>query len=106
MPRRIYVETVRYFLGIAAASSFIALAVPANAADPSATRLTVPGDTGPSAASWQGPALSGHSDPGGPPASECVPGDCDQEQFVLQSRQPDYATTHVLTMTVWISYDA
>ena len=91
-------------LGIA---GFVALGpavATAHAAEPTSTRLTVPGDDGPTSGSWHGAALSGHPDPNGPPAPLCTPGQCDQEQLNIQAAEPDYATTHTLTCTIWITY--
>src|SRR5438105_1375603 len=73
----------------------------AQAADPTASTLAVPGDGGPTSATWQGVALSGI-----PllPSLLCLPSQCDQEQLLLFARDPGYTTKHTLTLTVSISY--
>lgn len=74
----------------------------ANASSPTASTLTVPGDGGPTSASWQGASLSG---PAILPSLLCLPSQCDDEQLLLFSRDPAYTTMHTLTLTVSITYN-
>src|SRR5205823_7227831 len=74
----------------------------ASAGTPTYVSLTVPGDGGPTSASWQGAALSGLPIL---PSLLCLHGQCDEEEFLLFARDPDYASAHPLTLTVSLTYD-
>ena len=74
----------------------------AHASSPTARTLTVPGDGGPTSATWQGASLSGLPIL---PSVLCLPSQCDEEQLLLFSRDPAYTTKHTLTLTVSITYN-